>query len=555
MSGLLYDLRTAIRALSRRPFYPMVALGILVLGLSAGIAVFTYINGFYQPFPGVDAGRLVRLFGVEKENPYQDISYLDFLDYAATDGPFEGMAAMQPYYAASVRLEAMTEVAFLEAVSGGYFSVLGIDTAVGRGLLPDDDQPGATPVAVLSHAWWRHIFNGDPTVIGQTIYLNYRPFIVVGVASPRFLGTASDFRPNLWIPIAPFRDRYTSWAASAEDRDVPLVRVYGRLRAGVHEGRALAELGAVAAGLDDLYPRKEERRRLRLDAANWIDPRSRSDELPTLRLMIAAAAGLLLLVCANVANLLLSVAAGRQRELAMRSALGASPGRLLRQVLMENVLLSVVAGGISLLVAVPLSARLGSYFARPSVWGADVAREVAIDLRVVAFAVAISLVTGLVAGLLPALRASRRNLVETLKTGADLSIGPSRHIGGRRLPGAHDLLISAQAALSMVLLVFAGLVLRTFVSVGGLDPGFSYDHLAVTHVSSSSTDVKVDGRERLFREMAERLSEEPWVRAATVADFPPLSPHASADPRHRGTAGAQLPDHRHVGKPGRRHGQ
>jgi len=199
---------------------------------------------------------------------------------------------------------------------------------------------------------------------------------------------------------------------------------------------------------------------------------------------------------------------------------------------MENVLLAGLAGSISLIVAVPLSARLGSYFARPSVWGADVPRKMEIDLRVVAFAIAISLVTGLVAGLLPALRASRRNLVETLKSGGAVAGGgPARRVWGWRLPGAHDLLVSAQTALAMVLLVFAGLVLRTFVSVGGLDPGFSYDQLAVSHISSSSTDVTIEGREQLFGQMAERLSEEPWVRAATVADFPLLQYHASADLR------------------------
>jgi predicted permease len=303
------------------------------------------------------------------------------------------------------------------------------------------------------------------------------------------------------------------------------------LRAGVRKERGLAELKTVATGLDDVYPREDAVRRVRLDAATWIDPQARVAELPTVRLMVAAAGGLLLLVCANVANLLLSVAAGRQHEFSMRSALGASPGRLLRQILIENVLLSTLAGGIGLLLAIPLSARLGSYFARPSVWGENVAREVSIDLRVVVFAIAISVVTGLVAGLLPALRASRRNLMESLNTDTDLCVARPRRVGNWRLPGPNDALVSAQVALSVVLLVFAGLVLRSFVSAVGLDPGFSYDRLAVTHVSTSSTDVEVEGRERFFREMAQRLSEEPWVRAATVADFPPLSPHASAELR------------------------
>jgi ABC-type antimicrobial peptide transport system permease subunit len=266
----------------------------------------------------------------------------------------------------------MTEVAFLEAVSGSYFSVLGVETILGRSLTVDDDRPGADPVAVLSHRWWQRSFGGEPSVLGRTIYLNFRPFTVVGVASPQFLGTAASFRPDVWIPFAPFRDRYTGWAAMAEDRDTPLVRVYGRLRTGVGEARARAGLASVAGGLDEAYPRKTRPRRIHLGRATWIDPSARLSETPTVRLMMVAAAVFLLLACANVANLLLSLSAGRQREISVRAALGASPGRLFRQVLTENVLLSGVAGGVALLLAGPASARLGSYFARPSVWGANV---------------------------------------------------------------------------------------------------------------------------------------------------------------------------------------
>jgi len=380
---MLHDLRLSIRGLCRRPSYPIVAVTILALGLSASIAVFTYINGFHQPFPGVEADRLLRVFGIEEEDPYQDVSYLDYLDYSAAEGAFEGIAAAQPFYAASVRLESMTEVAFLEAVSGSYFSVLGIETSVGRGLAVEDDRPGAAPAAVISHGWWQRSFEGDRGVVGRTIFLNYRPFTVVGVASPRFLGTAASFRPDVWIPVAPFRDRYTGWAAAAEDRETPLVRVYARLRPGVGEEQGRAELAGVAAGLDEVYPRQKAPRRVRLEAATWIDPSSRLAETPTVRLMLLAAGVLLLLACANVANLLLSMALGRQREVCLRAALGASPCRLFRQVLLENVLLSGLAGGLSLLLAGPLAARLGSYFARPSVWGENVSREAAVDWRVV----------------------------------------------------------------------------------------------------------------------------------------------------------------------------
>lgn len=534
MSGVLHDLRLFVRALRRRPACPLVAIAVLALGLSASLAVVTYINGFYQPFPGVDAGRLVRVFEAHEESPYLDVPYLDYRDYSTAEGAFDGLAATQPFYAASVRLETVTEVAFLEAVSGDYFSVLGVETSLGRPLSVDDDRRGADPVAVLSHAWWQRSFGGDPAVLGTTIYLNFRPFTVVGVASPEFLGTASSFRPDVWIPFAPFQDRYTGWAAMAEDRDTPLVRVYGRLRPGAEEAQARAELQAVAGGLDEAYPRAKRPRRVHLGRATWIDPSARVSETPTLRLMMVAAVVFLLLACANVANLLLSLAAGRQRDLSVRAALGASPGRLFRQVLTESVLLSGVAGGIALLLAGPASARLGSYFARPSVWGANVSREATLDLSVVLFALGLSMGTGVVSGFMPALKTWGGNLVDLLKAEGHVAAVATRRIWGRSAPAVSDMLVMVQAGLSVVLLVLAGLVLRTLFSVGNLDPGFAYERLVVTHISTSSTTLAVEERDRFFREIARQLGEEPWVHRATVADYPLLSPHRSAELRIEG---------------------
>ena len=252
-------------------------------------------------------------------------------------------------------------------------------------------------------------------------------------------------------------------------------------------------------------------------------------ELPTVGLMMAAAVGLLLLTCANVANLLLTITMGRQKELAMRAALGASPGRLLRLVLTENVVLSSLAGGVAVLIAMPLSTRLGSFFARPSVWGANVPREVAIDWRVVLFAFAVSVITGLLASLLPAARASRRNLAPMLETDVVGSTTVPRQFRNWRLPTANDLLIAVQVALALMLLVIAGLVLRTLGNVRRLDPGFDYESMIASYVSTSSTGVEVEDRERWFKALSDRLTQEAWVESATIADRAPLSFQGSAD--------------------------
>jgi predicted permease len=539
MSQLAHDLRASIRSIRRRPLIPIVAVTILALGLAACVAVFTYINGFHQTFPGVNARGLVRVFGVEAEEPYQDIAYLDFLDYetanaASADGAFEGLAAAQAYYAASVRHATETGVAFLEAVSGDYFRVLEIEMGIGRGLAAGDDRPGADPVAVLSHSWWQRSFGGDTQILGSTLYLNNRPFTIVGVTSPKFLGSTSGTRPDVWIPIAPFKDRYTNWAAASEDRNIPLIRVFGRLRSGVGKDQALEQINLTARGLDETYPGRAEPRRLSLGQATWIDPRDRVAEQPTLRLMMVAAGVLLLLTYANVANLLLSVALRKQQELAMRAALGASRGRLLRQVLTESTLLSILAGVIALLLAGPLTTRLGSYFASPSVWGANVSREVAVDYRVVAFALLLSVVTGIAAGLLPALRASGRNLMPTLQTDSVMSGGSHHRLWGLRLPGLHDLLVASQVALSVVLLVVAGLVVRTLANVSSLDPGFAYESLVGTHISTSSTQLEPEEREQFFTELRMRLAEEPWVESVTLAQQAPLSGQRSAEMRVEG---------------------
>ena len=286
--------------------------------------------------------------------------------------------------------------------------------------------------------------------------------------------------------------------------------------------RAEEQLAGIAGNLDAAYP-GDQPRRVRLAPATWIDPRDRLAERSTNRVMVAAASGFLFLVCANVANLLLSVFGGREQELALQAALGASDRRRFGQVMTENVILSAVAGGVALLLALPLSTRLGSYFARPSVWGANVNRELTLDGRVVLFTLGISLLTGLAAGLLPAIRASRRNLLGVLKGGGGSggAPGPAGPISTR------DALVAAQVALCVVLLVVAGLVLRTLESAGAIDPGFAYESLVASHVSTSSTSVTPEEREAWFHALAEQIEREPWVRSATVSGNAPLSSHAT----------------------------
>jgi len=522
-----------LRTVARQPLYPGVCLVILSLGLAAVVTAFAYLDSFSRTFPGVDPEGLVQLFGTEEGDPYLNVSYLDYLDYAEASRSVEGMAAVVNYFAASVRLEEMTEVAFLEAVAGSFFDVLGVRASVGRLLTPQDDRLESPPAAVISHAWWQSRFRGDVGVIGRTLYLNYRPYTIVGVASTSFLGTIADSRPHVWVPIAHFRDRYVSWDRSAQDRDLPLVRVFARLSASATPARATTELEGVARSLDQAYPRAGRPRSVRVRPATWIDPRVELAESSTNRIMIASAVGFLLLVCANAANLLLTLFSTRRRAFAIRVALGASPGRVAREVLTQNLLLAGLAGAIAIGLALPLTHRLGSYFERPSIWAENVARDFSLNGSIVAFGVLSALLTGVLAGALPVLDIARRDAADILSSGSS-SGGRPRRVLGIRLPDTREMLVSTQVALAVILLVVSGLVLKSLAAAARVDPGFRYAQLVGSHVSTSSTGVQPEERERYFREMEERIALEPWVVSATVSGNAPLSGHGSLALRAEG---------------------
>ncbi|MFC1575843.1 ADOP family duplicated permease [Gemmatimonadota bacterium] len=525
MDWMGQDLRDACRQWVRRPGFALLAAGTLALGLAASTAVFTYVNAYSQPFPGADARDLYQLFLTSEQAPFGNLSYPDYLDLTATgDGLFRTAGYGQPLFAASVRHETLTEVVFGQGVTGDFFRLVGVEMTVGRGLTPDDDRPEAEPAVVLSHEYWIRRYGPDSGVLERTILLNNQPYTIVGVAGPEFLGSMSAWRPQVWLPFESFKRVYWARSNTEVNREAGAVSPYLRLEEGVDGEQAEQALEALARSLDVQAPLSERSRIFRLEPATWIHPSVRQAELPTTRIMLMAAGCLLLLACANVANLVLSAGTRRHQEMALRSAMGASRWRLVRQLLGENLLLSLVAGGLALAVAGPAGDRLSSYFARPSVWGANVPREITIDPKVLAFALLAAVLTGILTGLVPAFKTSGKNLVPTLKAGnqwssAETSRRPSR------MPGARDLLVSAQVALSVVLLFLAGLVIRTLDSAKGVDAGFDTQWTLASYISTSSMGTPVAEREAFFRELAQRFEEMPWVRAATVAENAPLSGH------------------------------
>jgi predicted permease len=508
-----------LRPLLRRPGDPLLAILVLAVGLATSVATFTYIRAFEQPFPGVEAEGMVRLFEQRDDQAFADIPYLDYLDYMEASSTLE-LGAVQRGYAASVRHESSAEVQRIEAVAGEFFSVLRARAHIGRLLGPEDDRPEAPPAAVIAHAWWVSAFGASEDVLGRTLILNFQPFTVVGVAAPEFLGSNADRRPGVWIPIAHFRKRYTGWHAQAQNRDIPLTTVLGRLRDGATMTSTQAEITGLAEGLEAAYPRAEEPRRLSVQPAVWIDPSARADESGTTRMMTIAAIGFLLLVCANVANVLLSIASTEGRANAIRAAIGASPGRVAGEALGRNVLLSVLAWGAAMALTIPLVDRLGDYFARPTVWAATVSRDFPVDASIVFFGMMLALATGLIASA-PSLRAAFSSSPRAAMTpDADVQARPVR--AGLRMT-LRDGMIAVQSALAVALLVLSGLVLRTFSEAGQIDPGFESDNLVGALVSVSSMGIERTETRTFFDGLMQELESQPWVQEVSNGDRLPLA--------------------------------
>jgi putative ABC transport system permease protein len=522
------DFRHALRRLSHQPGFALLAAGTLALGLSTSVAVFTFVSAYTRSIPGVEADRLYQLWSVSEDDLRGAMSYPDFLDLQELDTDAFAVAGARPsWFGATLRRGDFTEVGFGEGVGLGFFSLLRVAMSTGRDFTAEEHRPGATPTAVLDHDYWVSRYGADPDVVGQTILLNNEPYTIVGVAGSAFHGSSAAYRPQFWIPLEQYLRVYRPGSGTRENREVGAVVPLVRLSRGASLGRASDVLQALAGALDAQVPLSERSRRFVLEPATWIDAPTRDAEASASRIMLGASVFLLVLACLNVANLVLSAGARRHSELAVRSAMGASRWRLVRMLLAESLVVSGAAGAVAILLAEPLSSRLTSYFARPSVWGTNVPRDSVVDPRVMLFALGAVVVTGIATGLVPALRASARRPAEALGTRG------SGVFGGRArpswLPGGRDLLASAQIGIAVVLLFVAGLVLRTLEMTGKVDPGFDVRATLASYVSTSSMGVPISERHRFFEELIRRFEDLPWVEAATVSENAPLSSHPTQE--------------------------
>ncbi|HEU4564350.1 MAG TPA: ABC transporter permease [Gemmatimonadaceae bacterium] len=501
MDTFLQDIRYSARRLLRSPGFTLIAVVTLALGIGANTAIFSVVNAvLLRPLPYADSERLVRVLSMY-ESSENSVSPLDYLDWKAQARSFSGLAALS---FRPLNLTGGEEPQRLEGagVTADFFSVLGTKPLLGRVFGPEDDQPGLRNI-VLNERLWRSRFGADPRLVGATVQANGESYTVVGIVPA---AEAYPRRADAWVPMA----------FSADERLPPnrgrrFMQVVGRLKPGVTAAQADNEMRAIAARLAQQYP--EQNTGLSASARGLREYMVGNIRTPLLVLM-GAVGFVMLIACANVANLLLVRAAGRETELAVRAALGAGRGRVVRQLVTESVVLSLVGGA----AALALAAWGVELFKRFAPAGMPRVDDVRVDAGVLLFTFGVALATGILFGLVPALGVARPNLAQTLREGAR---------GSRTRPGSHRvrrILVASEIALAVMLLAGAGLLIRSFVRLSNVDPGFRPERVmtfALTLPDARYPDAPQ--KRRFTQELTERLARVPGARAAGVVSYLPMT--------------------------------
>ncbi|HXJ05624.1 MAG TPA: ABC transporter permease [Candidatus Acidoferrum sp.] len=518
---LFQDVRYALRVLRNSPGFAAVAILTLALGIGANTAIFSVIDSaLLRPLPYTDPAGLVMVWenNSQHPNPHNTVSPPDFLDWQSRNSIFAEMAAIIDQHA-NLTGNGLPQEVVLQDVSANFFSVLGVNPGLGPGFTAENGQKGHDDVVILSYGFWKERFAGDAAIIGKTILLNGHPLTVVGVAPQNFTwfikdGSFTGAKPQMWSPFVfppTFSDR----------KDIGrFLSVVARLKPGVTITQAQSQMNTIAARIAEEYPDFNG-----YWGANVVPVRDQiSGELrPALLILFGAVAFVLLIACANVSSLLLARASAREKEIAVRTAIGASPWRIASQLLTESVVLAFIGGAIGVALAV---------------WGTDLLlaaspgnlldlRSIPIDWRVLSFAAAATLIAGLLFGLLPSYISAHSGISETLKEGGRGSSA------GKQSRLARNVFVVAQMCLALVLLAGSGLLIRSFIRLVGVDPGFDASHLLTFKVSLPSSKYGTDpARLAFFRQLVARISRLPGVRSASMNSFPPFSGLGSATGVH-----------------------
>jgi predicted permease len=511
------DLRFAARMLRKNPSFTTVAVLTLALGIAANTTVLSWISAtLLNPIPGVaHTSDLVTVMrGDRTDHPTPPFSYPDLRDLSERTQTFSGLLGYHDDYM-SLTGVAKPERIYGALTTANYFDVLGVHPILGRAFLPEEGtlRAGAA-VIVIGYTVWQNHFAGDPQIVGKTIQINRHPYTVVGVAPRDFTGCAPGLRTELWIPVSMDRD---VWGFNRPDyRGIFWLNVLGKVRPGVTKNQAQAELNLLMRGIAERFPEdhRDSPNEISLDPL-WRSPFGINGYLYKILPMLLGLAGvLLLLACANVASLLLVRSVGRRREIAIRLGMGASRKQIIRQFLIESLLLGLLGGTAAIAITVWTSRSIVAFFPPSSL---PLTHDEHIDQRVLFVTIAVSILAAIIFGIVPALRSSSLPVQSVLKEEAT-SVSLTLH-KGRLLSG----LVVAQISLSLVLLVCAGLFTRSLQKAQQSDPGFEASHLLLTSYELSPAGYTRATGAAFDRQVLDRLSALPGVESVTLADFSPLS--------------------------------
>ena len=512
---ILQDIRYGLRMIVKAPAFTALAMLALALGVCANTTIFSLVNGLLlRPLSGVkDPQTLAAIYTSDfSSGMYGASSYPDFIDYRNQADAFDGLAA---YTSTTLNTTSDTEPAPVRGVvvTGNYFQLLGVDAQLGRTLQPSDEQAANSQVIVISEGLWQRRYSSSSSVVGQTLSLDNKPYTIVGVLESSFRGLRLSTGPDFWLPMS------TASEYVASGRNSRGIEIVGRLKPGVTVNDGQAQVTTIAARLAQAYPesnlgtleRPNEPRPVTVVQESRVGPGG--DGVRRVSFLLFAVVGLVLLIaCANVANLLLARASVRRKEIAVRLAVGASRGRLVRQLLTESLLLALLGGAAGLLITQWTTRLLPSFFPADVASGLDVS----MDWRVLVFTLGVSVLTGVLFGLTPALQATRVNL-PSLKADGHTDISRRRRIGLR------DALVISQLALSLVLLISAALFVRSLQTAVNFDPGFASQNLLMASMETRTANLNEAQSEAFYQQTLERINSVPGVQAASLSAIVPLT--------------------------------
>jgi len=501
MDAFRQDIRYGVRMLLKSPSFTVVAIIALAMGIGANTAIFSVVNSvLLRPLPFSDPGRLVQMWETRKTKSQFPASYPNFVDWRDQNHVFENVVAYSDW---SFNLSGVSEPERLQGaiVSASFFTTLGIQPIVGRVFSGDEDQHGKDLVVVISRRLWERRFSSDPNIAGKTLNLGDQVFTIVGVVQNGAGRPVQSEDVELWAPV--------SHGGGLKNRSGHYLSVLARLKPGMTMQQAGAEMGTISSRLQQQYPDSNTDSSLKLVP---LQEQVVGEFRASIFVLLVAVGFVLLIACANVAHMLLARAASRQKEMAIRTALGSKRSRIVRQLLTESILLSLAGGALGVLLAI---------------WGIDFlvalsppdlprVNEIAVDVRTLVFTFALSALTGVVFGLLPALQASRPNLNETLKAGG-------RDPASGRQP-VRSVLVVSEIALSLVLLVGAGLLIRSFLRLQAVDPGFDSKNVLTMRLDFTGPKGKSGKQAIAFHnQLLDRIRAIPGVTSASTRSFVPIT--------------------------------